>query len=267
MKKVTLASLLVVVLASLVAFPAFAAGGAMVRVIHASPDAPAVDIYVNGQPAFTNLEFPKATNYAEVPAGSYEVKVFPAAAKGSGNPVINVPALKLDAKNYTVIATGKVANIAPIVLEDNLAKPAAGKAHVRFVHASPDAPAVDITLADGTKIFPNVAFGKYSDFTPVAAGTYNLQARLAGATTVALDLPGVKLEDGMIYTVIATGLVNGTPKLAAQIVTYPAQAAGAPATMPTTGGALAFPSLWLVVAAGLALLGLGTALRFQTKRQ
>lgn len=240
---------------------------AKVRVWHASPDAPAVDVYVNGKAAFTALTFPNATDYAELPAGSYDIQVYPSSANGTGSPVIDVKGLKVEAKPYTVMAIGKLADIAPLVLEDNLAKPAAGFAHVRFVHASPDAPAVDITTTDGTKVFPNVAFGKASAWTPLAAASYDLQARAAGTDTVALEVPGVKLDDGAILTVAATGLLEGQPALAATVVGYEAMAAPAaapaaastttqasgamPTTLPKTGGA----GDWLP----LALMGVGAA--------
>lgn len=264
MKKVLVLTLLALSLLAIAVVPTFAEGKAMVRVVHGSPDAPAVDVYVNGAAAFTNLTFPNATDYAELAPGSYNINVFASSAKGSGTPVIAVPNLALEAKPYTVVAIGKLANIKPLLLVDNLAHPAAGKAHVRFVHASADAPAVDITTSDGTVLFPNIAFGQATDFTPVAAGTYHLQARAAGTSTVALDVPGVELKDGGIYTIFATGLLNGSPKLAATVVTYQA---ATPAMMPTTGGDPSQNGIFLaILAAGLFMVGLGWRLRLKPVR-
>ena len=171
MKKTLVVMGLVVAVMAMAVAPAFAAGDAMVRVTHASPDAGAVDVCVNGKAAFKDLEFGKTTEYAKLPAGAYDVQVYPAGSNCQGTPVIDAKGLKLDAKAYTVMAIGKAAEIKPLVLVDNLTAPAAGKTHVRFVHASPDAPAVDITTKDGTKVFSNVAFGKSVDFTPLPAGT------------------------------------------------------------------------------------------------
>ena len=85
---------------------------------------------------------------------------------------------------------------------------------------SPDAPAVDITTTDGTVVFGDKSFKEYSDFMPLPAGSYDLQVRLSGTDTVVLDLPGIMLEDGRIYTVFAKGFVNGQDKqaLGAQII-------------------------------------------------
>src|SRR5947209_17352668 len=56
-----LAAVLALVVAGLVIHPAYGAGMAMVRVAHASPNAPAVDVYVDGTRAFTDVKFPQVT--------------------------------------------------------------------------------------------------------------------------------------------------------------------------------------------------------------
>jgi len=43
----------------------------------------------------------------------------------------------------------------------------------------------------------------------LAAGSYDLQVRLQGKTTVVLPLNGITIEDGKIYTVFARGFVDG----------------------------------------------------------
>jgi hypothetical protein len=261
MKKTLLMIGLVVAVVALMAAPVFAQGEAMVRVTHASPDAPAVDVCVNGTVAFAALAFGNTTDYAKLPAGSYDVQVYPAGSNCQGMPVIDAKGLALNAKAYTVMAVGKLAEIKPLILVDNLAAPAADKVHIRFVHASPDAPAVDITTKDGAKVFPNVAFGQSVDFTPLPAATYDLQARAAGTDTVALDLPGVNLPAGAILTVVAQGFAGGSdPKLGVQVISYPAMAAS-PATLPVTGGETAVNNNWLLLLAGAALIVVGLGWR------
>lgn len=180
-------------------------GDARVRVVHASPDAPAVDVLVNDAAAFTNAPFEGITPFADLPAGTYNIKVVPA---GATEPVVFEADLGFDGGiDYTVIATGLLADFTPIILTSDGATPDPGNAHVRFFHGSPDAPAVDIAVADGPVLFDSVEFRSGTDYLPVAAGTYDLEARIAGTEDVALALPGVTLEDGLVYTVYATGLV------------------------------------------------------------
>jgi hypothetical protein len=190
---------------------------AKVLVTHASPDAPGVDLLVDNMIAGSNLTFPNSTGYLDVTSGTRNIKVN---VTGTSTTALQAN-LTLDAnKNYSVFAVNNVSSIEAIVLEDNLAAPASGKAHVRFLHLSPNAPAVDITLTDGTVVFGNKAFKEYTAFTPLDAGTYNLQVRLAGTSTVVLDLPNITLSNGKIYTVFAKGLVGGSgaQALGAQII-------------------------------------------------
>jgi hypothetical protein len=185
--------------------PAGNMGDARVRVVHASPDAPAVDVLVDDSPVFTNAPFEGITDFASVPAGTYNVKVVPA---GATSPVVIEANLDLmGGVDYTVIATDMLDMITPIILTADGGTPAEGNAWVRFFHGSPDAPAVDIAVTDGPVLLPNVAFQQFTDYLPVQAGTYDLEARVAGTQDVALALPGVELEDGIVYTVYATGLL------------------------------------------------------------
>lgn len=193
---------------------------ARVQVVHASPDAPGVDILIDNDKVNSSaLVFPNNTGYLTVNAGTRNVKVN---AAGTTTSVINADVPFEANKNYSVFAINRLANIEALLVEDDLSAPAAGKAHVRFIHLSPDAPAVDITTNTGTVLFGNVAFKSGTAFTPLDAGTYDLQVRVAGTNTVALPLPGITLEAGKIYTVFARGFLTppagNTNTLGAQII-------------------------------------------------
>jgi hypothetical protein len=228
---------------------------ARVRAVHASPDAPAVDILVNDGVAFANAPFKGITDYATLDSGTYNIKVVPT---GATEPVVIEADLALEGKDYTIVALGKLADIEPLVLIDNNSAPAAGKAHVRFVHASPDAPAVDIAVKGGPILFSNIAFKGIGDYLPVDAGTYDLEVRLAGTDTVALEVPGLALQAGTVYTVFAMGLAGGEPALMA----IPSVDAAPSAMMPQSGG-VNLANLYAMVALGLGLLLIGGGLAFR----
>ncbi len=228
---------------------------ARLRVLHASPDAPAVDVYLDGAEAISDLSFDDITDYVSVPAGAYTVEVFPASANGTGTPVIDASVTLDGGVDYTVAAVGLLANIEPLVLVDDNSDPAAGQAKLRFVHASPDAPAVDIYADGAGVVVPNAAFKDASGYLGLDAGTYNLEVRAAGTETVALDLPGIVLEEGKTYTAFAVGLLSGTPALGAKLtVDATAQAH----SLPSSGGPPSADSgfslaLWIGVAGALLL--------------
>lgn len=196
---------------------------ARVMVIHASPNAPAVDVRVNGAVALTNVSFPSNSSYTSVDAGSTNVKVSPA---GTTTYVIDANVDLQANMSYSVFAVDSVSKVKAAVVMDNLTAPAAGKSHVRFFHFSPNAPAVDIAVTGGPVLFSNRAFNDQTttaaaaNFTPLDAGTYNLEVRLAGTNTVVLPLPNITLTQGKIYTVFAKGFVGGTgaQALGAQII-------------------------------------------------
>ena len=255
MKRLLVLSVVLVLSLALVTSALADSHMARVRVVHASPDAPAVDVWVNGNVAFSNAPFKGITDYASLATGSYQVQVTPT---GASEPIVIDATLDLaGGTDYTVVAVGQLANIEPLVLVDNNSAPAAGKAHVRFVHASPDAPAVDIAVTGGPVLFSNVPFKGVGDYLPGDAGTYDLEARVAGTENVALSVPGVQLNEGTVYTIFAMGLVGGEPALTA----VPSVDAVAPTQLPETGGSVT--SLWLVASlvAGLALIGGGLMMR------
>lgn len=198
-------------------------GQAQVMVVHASPNAPAVDVRVNNAVALSNVAYPANSNYLAVNAGSTNIKVSPTSTTTN---VIDAT-VDLNANtSYSVFAIDSVNKIKAAVVSDNLATPASGKAHVRFFHFSANAPAVDIAVAGGPVLFSNRSFNDQSsnasvaNFTPLDAGTYNLEVRVAGTSTVALAVPGVVLTAGKIYTVFAKGFLGGTgaQALGAQVI-------------------------------------------------
>jgi hypothetical protein len=190
---------------------------ARIRVVHASPDAPDVDICANGTTAFSDVAFPGATNYATVEEGTYQIRVVAAGSGCGGGGVINA-ALPLPADTETtVVAVNTLDAIEPLVLEDDNSMPTAGAVKVRFVHASPNAPTVDITLTDGTTLFDDIAFKEIGDYIEAPAGTVDLQVRDETGTVIVLTLEDATLEAGTVYTVYAVGLLNGTPALGALI--------------------------------------------------
>lgn len=179
-----------------------------ILVTHASPNAPGVDLLVDGTKVNSAaLNFPSNTGYLNVSSGTRNIKVN---VTGTSTTVINADLALVKDQNYSVFAVDSVSKISAVVLTDDLTAPASGKAHVRFVHLSPNAPAVDVAVTGGGVVFGNKSFKESTAFTPLDAGTYNLEVRVAGTSTVALPLPGITLAAGKIYTVFAKGFLGGT---------------------------------------------------------
>ena len=174
------------------------------RIGHFSPDAPAVDIHVDGEPLLEGVSFGTLGDYVDVDAGSYDVEIVPAAG---GDAVLSAT-LDLESDvSYTVLAVNALADIEALVLTDDQPVVDAGDARLRFVHTVPDAPAVDIWAGD-EMLFENVAFGEGSAFATVDADAYDIDVRPAGADDDVLSLAGVGLDDATSYTMLATGMLD-----------------------------------------------------------
>jgi uncharacterized protein DUF4397 len=180
---------------------------AMVRVLHASPDAPAVDVYLDDVKvgALTNVPFGTISAYLDVPAGDHNVKVY--ASGTTTGPVIDANVTVASGSRYTIAATNAVASIEVQVIEDEPAPDCEGT-QVRVIHFSADAPAVDVATtgaAAADALVKGLAYPNATGYLSLPAGSYDLEVRLASTTTVALPLPGVAIAACNSYSVFAVG--------------------------------------------------------------
>jgi len=190
-----------------------------IRVFHASPNSPAVDVYANGNLIVKNLAYKELSQYLPVPPGNYNIKVYPSGQMIK--PVINTNVFIPKNTVFNVAAIGTLPNISLLPIPEPIIANNSGKACVRLVHLSPNAPAVDITLANGTKVFNNVLYKDIKDYVCVAGGTYTFKVSPAGTDNIVLTVPNVKLNSNNYYTIYAVGLVGKSPPLEAIVVPEP----------------------------------------------
>lgn len=187
---------------------------ASLQVVHASPDAPAVDIVVDGNVLVPGLAFPQATGFVEVPGSTYNVAVTVA-----GNPgAIAIGPVDLDlaaGERYSVLAVGSLATIEPLILVDDPRR-VATNAKVRIVHASPTAADVDIYVTavgadinDEQPTLESVSFKANTGYLALPAGDYDVTVTPAGTKTGAIGPATISVEDGGIYTAIARDPLPG----------------------------------------------------------
>ncbi len=196
-----------------------------VRVTHASPDAPAVDVVADGAVLIPGLTFPNDSGIAELPAATYEIEVSPAGAY-PGTVVIpndgsTIPLAVGAGTTTEVLAIGPLATIDAITATDD-PRSIAIYAKVRAIHASPTAPNVDIhvsapgaALSADTVALADVPFGANSGFVPLdnvadpGAPDYDITITATGSLTPAIGPIALELADGDVITVIARDEVGG----------------------------------------------------------
>jgi hypothetical protein len=193
---------------------------ANVRVAHLSPDAPAVDVFVNGAAALEGVPFGDISSYLEVAPGEYQIQVAPEGA-GAESAVIDATLTFGPGTWTTVAAANNVADITPLVFKDAAPVVNAEVAQLRAYHASADAPAkVDIATDGAAKkkaAIKKLKFGKNTGFLELPAGALDLDIRQPGTKKVLVDIPALDLEVGKVYSAFAATQPDGSIAIIANV--------------------------------------------------
>ncbi|MEK1829246.1 DUF4397 domain-containing protein [Priestia megaterium] len=132
------------------------AQNAEVRIVHASPDAPAVDIFVDDKALVEGAKFKDVANSLPLAAGSHKVEVYEAKTKGTKDSIIEATLVVDGGKSYTVAAVNKAENLELQAFTNNK-QGMDGKASLRVAHLSPDAPAVNVGPKGAAPLFKDLS--------------------------------------------------------------------------------------------------------------
>jgi len=208
--------------------PAVAADEVRLRVVHAASTAPAVEVWVSepgldllnpGSGTLINAVFDFGQTLTAdplvVPAGDYQVRV--SAPGDPGNPLYDSGTISLpggaDLVVVAVVNTGPgtapiklLASTGGALLEFN---DVATPAHIRVVHASPDAPAVDVIVNDTVRAVTGATYGDVTDYLPLTPDTYNFKVvpEMGQPADAVIDTD-VALPQGSESTVVAVGTLS-----------------------------------------------------------
>lgn len=194
-----------------------------VRVHHTSPDAPDVNVLVNGAAALESVPYQTSSGVLELDAGDYEIQVDGILPGGEVATVIGPADLSFMADTrYEIFAVGKVGDesIAPLILSNAVAPVTDGNVRVQVVHAAPDAPDVDVyvtapdaALADETAV-GTLTFGDNTAQLEVPTGDYQIRVTVAGdPAAVAFDSGTVNLDAGadLVIAAVANTAAGESP--------------------------------------------------------
>ena len=227
---------------------AVAQADAKVRVAHFSPDAEAVDIYIDGKKKMNSVPYLAMSEYVSLPAGKHTFEVRGAGTPATGPAILTAEQTVAAGSFSTIAAIGPLATIKAGIFNDKISTPAAGKSKVRVIHAADGTADVDVSLKAGAIAFPKVAFGTATEYAEIDAASYDLQILAAGTQNVVLA-KNVTLQGGGVYTIAAIGgadkpptlrgFVDLTPGIAVPTAAPPAATTTTAAAPPTTKAATA----------------------------
>lgn len=180
---------------------------ASVRFIHASPDTPAVDVFIDGQLVLSNVKYFTASKSLNVAAGEHTLQVAPTGA-GRDEAVVNDTIDLIRSRSYTIVATGSLEEIKALALSDERPKNLGSKAWVRVINATVGAPAVDVRLANSAAPLLTDQGFRAVDYLRVDPATYTFEVAPAGTDQAFAISSPLRFEPGWSYTVLTTGLYN-----------------------------------------------------------
>ncbi len=199
---------LVASMTSVLAQDGEADANASVRFLQASPDAPPLDLLIDGQPVAQGLEFGTITEFASLPDGGHLVQVVPS---GSGEEAALIEEdIDTDGDSAYTVAIANLLNAIELkVFESNLDDLDEGEARVRFVNLSPDEDNVDLAQVGGDEWFDDLEFGEASDHRDVTEGTYDLEVRLHDSESALTTVSALQVNRGIELTLFLLGTQAG----------------------------------------------------------
>lgn len=192
----------------------------LIRALHASPDAPAVNIWVNGATALTDVDYTQGSGFlAVVEENVVQVE----AITPAGNVVVIDENINLDYNTEaSVIAVNTVADgiRALAVVNNSGERIADGYFRAQVVHASASAPPVDVYVtALGADLIGSapvngamtpLAFEDFTGRLEVPAGFYQIRIAVAGdaTKTAVFDSGEIELPAGADLMIVAVDNVG-----------------------------------------------------------
>lgn len=196
---------------------------AVLSVVNAYPNTNPLDFYLGSERVNnTGLSFGQNIQYFRVYEGKREANI---AVTGTTTSLLK-KTVDIQAGNYysLYIIGDKTETLDYLLTKDNTDAPAAGKAKIRFINLSPDAPALNLVIDDNATKFENIAYKANTEFKDVTAiDKSTITLKNTAGTEVGIKLSDFKFTAGKVYTVWAKGLLNSTTdanKLTVQVTLH-----------------------------------------------
>ncbi|GLS89492.1 hypothetical protein GCM10007916_05590 [Psychromonas marina] len=199
-------------------------GMSYLRVFHASPDAPKVDVWLDGEKALEGVDYQQSSGQVSVSSGAHTVQIEAILPDKTTVTVLPETALDLMADTeYNVIATGKAALLGsgeemafmPLIVTRDYMVPTG--ARVQAIHSAPDAPMVDVfitafnaELSAATPFADDIVYKDSTEAVEVPAGDYQIRITDPNDSSVVYyDSGEVNVPAGSDWVALATNNTAG----------------------------------------------------------
>ena len=176
---------------------------AYVRFLNAVYNNEGIDIYIDGELAYSNLKYMEFTEYKRMGRGSITIEVFEPGT--TTNPLYR----SRNPLRKDIIYTGAFTGVGntmtmQFVIDDKRSETVPGS-HIRFIDLTPEGLRFDIYL-DNEKVVTDLTFLVTSDYVTTTPGQHNLKIKIQGQDDAVITHPQLFLRPGTFYA----GYIIGT---------------------------------------------------------
>ncbi|KUG04857.1 hypothetical protein ASZ90_017737 [hydrocarbon metagenome] len=182
-----------------------------IRFLHASPGAPEVDIYTDGNLMVQNLDYNTVSEYLPVGPEIMRIQVFPAGE--NSNPVLDTEYSIPPSERITLAIIGTLPDLTLLPILMGIGTTDNDDSFVRFANLSPDDARFDLSIADGAGLFNDIGYTELTDYVRIAPDTYTFQIRMAGSDEVLATSKPILFNPRFAYTIYAIGYLKDEPLL------------------------------------------------------
>lgn len=184
-----------------------------VRFIHAVPLAPAVDIYLSGMSMGKDLAFSDITCYENISPGNYELQLYKSGTYVKPLISSNIDISPNSNLTINIVTLGTSLDIFTLNDANIKDKVKIGNCFLRFIHLSPNAPLISLSLSNDVILFNNVEYLETTGYYPLSPAIYDFKVTFSSFAGLIKYINDKKLANGRFYTIYIIGLLNREPKL------------------------------------------------------
>lgn len=184
-----------------------------VRLLHASPKAPSVNVFIDDKLLVKGFEYREFTDYVKLYPKTYNIKIYK-----SSNPkeLLYETDFELkDNKIFTIAAVGEFpSDFKLFPIEENYTENQnldSTKTKFRVVNLIPNQSNLDITLGNGTVLFRDVMYMEVENYIELTPRSYTFNITLTNTNIDILYVPNINLKMDRFYTMYIIGLIDDKP--------------------------------------------------------
>lgn len=177
-------------------------GKSLIRIFHAVPNGPDIDIYIDDTLIFSSLKYSNFTEYVYSPNSDHKIDVY---VSGDKEQLVTSAMVSFSESELRTLAViGNTKEVSLLVIADYASKePANEYSSARIIHLSKTTPGIDVYI-DGDILFTDIEYKQGTKYLDFNIGKYHIKIVNHEYDKVILPIK-INLKPNRIYTIYIVG--------------------------------------------------------------